>query len=300
VGQNISAEFRGFSKSVSHSLSSVPETGIEPPPNALPSPEILTGPARGLFQITGETTTDAGLVECNRKIWGALASHLIGETEADFLLRYVATRRPPAGQAASLGAMAGRITGSAYSRSVSRKRPRSPDREVSRDRRRSWARSGKMPPAIRTAYTEGEASALIVILEEVRKHGDCRSPIDRIAALAGVCRTTVQNALHEARRLGHVRITERPQRGRKSMTNIVEIVSAVWRAWARIVTRCQGGIGSNSVKTVSPTKTKESLIDGNGVVDRPQEAWDDTKWRRSQASRVGSTVGSAKAGGRKA
>jgi hypothetical protein len=35
----------------------------------------------------------------------------------------------------------------------------------------------------------------------------------------------VQNAMHEARRLSHVEITERPQRGAKNPPNLVKITS---------------------------------------------------------------------------
>ena len=51
----------------------------------------------------------------------------------------------------------------------------------------------------------------------------CDLPIDQIGALAGVCRTSAHNALHEARLLGHIKITERPRPGRKNLTNLIEI-----------------------------------------------------------------------------
>ena len=61
--------------------------------------------------------------------------------------------------------------------------------------------------------------------------GACSLPLDAIAALAGVGRTTVQNALREARRLGIIRVDERRLLGRKSLTNIVTVVSREWIAW---------------------------------------------------------------------
>jgi len=50
-------------------------------------------------------------------------------------------------------------------------------------------------------------------------------PIDKIAALGGVCRTIVQTTFHEARRFCHLKITERPIPGGKHLANVVEIVS---------------------------------------------------------------------------
>jgi hypothetical protein len=113
------------------------------------------------------------------------------------------------------------------SRLVSRQRPRSPDRVVSRERRRALGGSGALPDGLRRQYTEGQRAVLTIIAGEVKHHGICDLPIDKIAALAGVCRTTVQTTLHEARRLGHLKITERPVRGSKSLTNLIEIIPNV-------------------------------------------------------------------------
>jgi hypothetical protein len=53
-------------------------------------------------------------------------------------------------------------------------------------------------------FTEGEAAALRVIAGEVKHHGVCGFPIDKITTLAGVGRTTVQNAVRDVARLGYV------------------------------------------------------------------------------------------------
>jgi hypothetical protein len=85
----------------------------------------------------------------------------------------------------------------------------------------------------------------------------CDLPIDKIAALTGVCRTTVQTTIHEARRLGHLKITERPIAGKKHLPNVVEIVSAEWRAWIKRAPSAARRIGSNSAKMVSTTKSRD-------------------------------------------
>lgn len=143
------------------------------------------------------------------------------------------------------------------SRFIPRQRPRSPDRAASRERRRSLGGSGALPDTLRRHYTEGQRAVLTIIAGEVKVRGVCDLPIDKIAALAGVCRTTVQTTLHEARRLGHLKITERPVRGRKSLTNIVEVASKEWRAWLTRGPSAHRPIGSKDVKMVSTTKSRE-------------------------------------------
>ncbi|MGA7676194.1 MAG: hypothetical protein WCA78_14255 [Rhizomicrobium sp.] len=134
--------------------------------------------------------------------------------------------------------------------------------------------SSALPPNLRAFYTEGQRAVLCIAAQEVKERGECDLPIDKIAALAGVCRTTVQNALHEARRLGHVAITERPQRGRKNLTNIVTVTSPEWRTWLKRNPATFGRIGSNPLKPVNPTKREESLKGNTERVERPQGAWE--------------------------
>ena len=124
----------------------------------------------------------------------------------------------------------------------------SPDRAASRERRRTLGSQFPAPPQLRARFTQGEAAALTIIAGEVRTAGRCELPIDGIAAKAGVCRTTVQSAIHEARRLGLIHVQARAQLGRKNLTNIVTILSAEWIAWLKR----SPAIGS---KTMSRPKT---------------------------------------------
>ena len=84
------------------------------------------------------------------------------------------------------------------SRFAPRQRPRSPDRQASRDRRRRLGGSSALPDTLRHYYTEGQRAVLCIIAGEIKHRGVCDLPIDKIATLAGVCRTTVQTTLHEA------------------------------------------------------------------------------------------------------
>jgi hypothetical protein len=142
-------------------------------------------------------------------------------------------------------------------RLVPRQRPRSPNRQASRDRRRRLGGSSALPDTLRHCYTEGQRAVLCIIAGEIKHHGVCDLPIDKIAALAGVCRTTVQTTLHEGRRLFHLKVIERPMRGRKSLTNLVEIISTEWRAWISRAPSDHRPRGSNSVKMASTTKNTE-------------------------------------------
>ncbi len=69
-----------------------------------------------------------------------------------------------------------------------RQRPRSPDREASRARRRKLGGSSALSPDIRHHYTEGQRAVLCVISGEVKRHGFCDFPIDKIGSIAGVGR----------------------------------------------------------------------------------------------------------------
>ncbi len=117
--------------------------------------------------------------------------------------------------------------------------------------------SGVMLHNLRACYTEGERAALCVIAGEFKQYGICDLAIDTIARRAGVCRTSVQTAMHEARRLGHLKITERPQRGYKSLTNVVEIISREWRTRIKRGPVATRDIGSNSW---SPNKSKNLYL----------------------------------------
>ncbi|WP_156330236.1 hypothetical protein [Bosea vaviloviae] len=207
--------------------------------NAASSPEQLDGIAARLWQRYGA---------------GEIADH-----EAEFLTAAIEGRRPASGaraKAAGACLAPARLSARIGSRFVSRQRPRSPDRQASRDRRRRLGGSSALPDTLRHHYTEGQRAVLCIVAGEVKHHGACDLPIDKIAALAGVCRTTVQSALHEARLLGHVKITARPIAGRKNLPNIVEIVSPEWRTWIKRGPSAHRPIGSKPVNLESPTKSQ--------------------------------------------
>jgi hypothetical protein len=114
------------------------------------------------------------------------------------------------------------------------KRPRSPDRQASLERRRRQAMSGVVPAKIAASFTMGELAVLSVIARQCQRTGVCTLHIDTIAALAGCSRTTVKNALRQARLLGLVLVKERRRPGRASQTNIITIISREWIGWLKL------------------------------------------------------------------
>jgi predicted transcriptional regulator len=124
------------------------------------------------------------------------------------------------------------------------------------ERRRRWAASGALPPALAARFTLAETAVLAVIAAEVLRHSACTLTVGHIAALAGVSETTVRNALRAARGLGLMTIEERRLTAWRNAPNVVRIVSREWQAWLRLRApkeRARGG----GCKLANPTPTQE-------------------------------------------
>jgi hypothetical protein len=80
-----------------------------------------------------------------------------------------------------------------------------------------------MPPQLAASFTTSELAVLRIITDEVREHGQCDRTLGEIAARAGVCRATAQNALRHAARLGLLTIEERRRSGRPSLPNVIRM-----------------------------------------------------------------------------
>jgi hypothetical protein len=111
---------------------------------------------------------------------------------------------------------------------------RSPDRQASLERRRRQAMSGVVPAKIAASFTMAELAVLTVVARQVQRTGACTLHVDAIAALAGCSRTTVKNALRQARLLGLVLMKERRIPGLPSLTNVVLIISKEWISWLKL------------------------------------------------------------------
>src|SRR5215210_2335670 len=171
-----------------------------------------------------EASPRVELPKVSALLWKAYAAGHVTEAEAAALSEMIEARRAvPAAQ-----------------KPVQRRlgsRPRSP---ASVERRRRWASSGALPPALAARFTPAEVAVLAVVAAEVVKHSACTLTVGHIAALAGVSETTVHNAVREARRLGFLQVEQRRVSAWRNAPNRVTITSREWTAWLRMRRRGEG------------------------------------------------------------
>src|SRR5712692_8546885 len=132
---------------------------------------------------------------------------------------------------------------------------RTPDKIASRGRRRVWSRN--MPPEMAKDFSEGLRAVGGVIASETKRHGVMDWCVDKIAAVAGVCRTTVQTYLRMAQERGDIEVEYRPVKGEKNWTNIVKIRSKEWLEWIRRAPV----VGPIGLKPACPTEIRESSLE---------------------------------------
>lgn len=119
------------------------------------------------------------------------------------------------------------------------------------ERRRRLAASGPMPPALAASFTVSELAVLRIVGDEVRDRGSCDRTLDELAARAGCGRTSARNAIRAARQHGLVHVEERRIPRRRSLPNVVTIVSAEWLAWLRRGPRREAGDRVQKVEALS-------------------------------------------------
>jgi hypothetical protein len=136
-----------------------------------------------------------------------------------------------------------------------RRPQRPPVRAVAIERRRRLASSGPLPPSIACRFTVGELAVLRIVGDECRDKGACDRTLGEIAARAGVCRALAQQAIRKAAREELLTVEERPQPGRKSLPNVVRIISREWRLWLERGPGRRGDKATGSKKS-DPTARK--------------------------------------------
>jgi hypothetical protein len=176
-----------------------------------------------------ETASLNQLDHLARTLWQGHATGAIADVDAQGLAETIEARRAAARAAHKpVGIPLGRA-----SMFPPKRVQRSPDRARSIERRRTLAASGPMPPHLACRFTTGELAVLRIVADAVLTNGQCVLPVDAIAARAGVCRTTAQNAIRQAGREGLLTIQERRREGRRNDYNVVRVISAEWLSWIK-------------------------------------------------------------------
>jgi hypothetical protein len=191
-----------------------------------------------------EASPRAELHTMSGLLWRAFAAGQVSEAEASALSDLIEAKRampaPPPRPRLRVGS-----------------RPRTPE---SLARRRRWAASGALPPALASRFTLAEQAVLAVVAAEHQAHGRCALTIGHIAALAGVCGQTVRNALKHAQALVHVE--QRRVAAFRNLPNRTTIISREWLSWLRLR---RGGS-----KLVEGTHTQEN---NQGASELRGRAW---------------------------
>ena len=161
-----------------------------------------------------------------QQIWKALAAGLVSEQAAERLSEAIETRRVVLEDKRSVSQ--GKGTQGTH-RAVT-----SHDKARSLARRRKQAASGVLSPDIASHFTTAEQAALAVIAHKIKRSGTCSYFMDKIAAIAGICRTSARNAIRKAEALGLIEVQERRVRWFRNLSNVISIVSTDWRSWLKL------------------------------------------------------------------
>ncbi|MCJ2072455.1 helix-turn-helix domain-containing protein [Methylobacterium sp. J-030] len=213
-----------------------------------------------------EVAPCAALPAVTAALWRAYGEGKVTEAEAEALsglieARTLSTGGPRSGQSpngsATVTPRMGDTVGSTSGLVGSVRRPGAgsrPRTDASMERRRRWAASGRLPPGLAARFTLAETAVLALVAAEVARRGDCRLAIDNLAAVTGVSRTTVKNAIREATRLGLLTVEERQVTGWRNDTNVVRITSREWTAWLQLARRTLSS--GRGVKSATTTHTQ--------------------------------------------
>jgi hypothetical protein len=182
-----------------------------------------------LAEAIGDARTLARLDQLSEALWKSWGAGGISDDDANAAAALLSARRTVVrGDIVPVGIPPGRP-----SIFPPRRLQRPPDRPAAAARRRQLAASGPMPPALAARFTTAELAVLRIVGDEVREKGCCARSIAEIAARAGCGRTSVQNAIRQAARLGLLTVQERRRQGDVNLPNVVRIVSREWVTWLK-------------------------------------------------------------------
>ncbi|WP_306421749.1 helix-turn-helix domain-containing protein, partial [Methylobacterium trifolii] len=193
-----------------------------------------------------EAAPRAALPAVTALLWRAYSDGNVSEAEAEALSALIDARQlskngPRRAQSANEATFTANST-TYQDRAGGPRKPvgSRPRTDASMERRRRWAASGRLPPAIAARFTLAEQGVLALVAAETTRRGDCRLAVGHLAAIVGVAETTVRNAIREACKHGLVTVEERRITGFRNDTNVVRIVSPEWVAWMRLARRVTG------------------------------------------------------------
>lgn len=181
----------------------------------------------------------SALDDVSRVIWKGMAEGLLSEEEAQRFADQLEALRRGEGVRENAPRRGAENFGPSRRHSIfpPRRKQVSPDRRISLARRRRLASSGPVPPSLAAHFTTSELAVLRIIGDEWRGEGAspgaCLKTLAEIAARAGVSRTTVQNAIRQARTMGMLKVEERRVMGAKNLPNKITVVCAEWKTWLR-------------------------------------------------------------------
>jgi hypothetical protein len=178
-----------------------------------------------------------------QQVWKALTADLISEQAAERLAGAIDARR--------VALKRKRLVSQGKGSQSAPRAITSPDKARSLARRRKQAASGALSPDIASHFTTAEQAALAVIAHRIKRSGSCDWFMDKIAAIAGICRTSARNAIRKAQELGLIEVQERRVRWFRNLSNVIDIVSRDWRQWLNL----KGG----GCKKVKGTNTNNNI-----------------------------------------
>lgn len=222
----------------------------------------------------------AALPAVAKAMWSAFAAGQITEAEAEALSALIEARQVKSETVSHLRSPdpGGSMSDNPISPQDRQRSPRTgvgsrPRTDASLERRRRWAASGRLPPALASRFTLAEHAVLALIAAETARRGDCRLSVPHVAALVGVAETTVRNAIREARRLALLTVEERRVTHFRNLPNIIRIQSLEWIAWLRlarkgVTVRDPLGRGVTDRDPIRDGVLKRHPIASRGVVKR--------------------------------
>jgi hypothetical protein len=225
--------------------------------------------AEQMASAINDARTLTRLDDLSRAIWQGWGANAVTDDQAQDLASLIHARRLVVrGEVKPVGIPPGRP-----SIFPPRRLHRAPMRSVAIARRRHLAASGPLPPSIACKFTVGELAALRIVTDEVRERGHCDRTIAEIAARAGICRTTAQNAIRAAAAMGLLTAQERRRQGQKNLPNVVRIVSREWLQWIKRGGRAVPRPVSKSIgfKKTDPTDKRLSKREEIGIPPRASE-----------------------------